>query len=211
MLKAIIFDFDGTVADTFDTIVGISNRLALEFGYKQAAPEEIDQIKSLSSRDIILRSGVSIFKLPLILRRLKHELNNEIHRLIPLPGIREALGELKEKGYILGIITSNDRENVMLFLQKNQLQELFDFIYSGASIFGKSRVINRFLNQAQIKPKEVIYVGDETRDIEAAKKSNIKMIAVSWGFNSETVLALHKPDFLLHQPNELIQVIGNLQ
>ena len=211
MLKAIIFDFDGTVADTFDTIVQISNRLALEFGYKQAAPEEIEKIKNLSSREIIIQSGVSIFKLPFILRKLKNELNNEIHRLNPLPGIREALEELKMQGYRLGIITSNDRENVTLFLEKNQLKELFEFIYSGATIFGKSRVINRFLNQAHLAPEEVIYVGDETRDIEAAKRSKIKMIAVSWGFNSKTVLAEHNPDFLIHHPHQLIQAIASLK
>ena len=210
MLKAIIFDFDGTVADTFDTIVVISNRLALEFGYKQAAPEEIEHIRNLSSREIIRQSGVSIFKLPLILRKLKNQLNNEIYRLNPLPGIDEALADLKMQGYRLGIITSNDRDNVMLFLEKNNLQELFEFIYSGANIFGKSRVINRFLKQAHLAPEEVIYVGDETRDIEAAKRSNIKMIAVSWGFNSKTVLAEHNPDFLIHHPNELIQVISTL-
>ncbi|GET42426.1 HAD-IA family hydrolase [Microseira wollei] len=211
MLKAIIFDFDGTVADTFDTIVAISNRLALEFGYKQAAPEEIEQIRNLSSREIIRQSGVSIFKLPFILRKLKNELNNEISRLNPLSGIDEALSELKRQGYRLGIITSNNRENVMLFLEKNKLQELFEFIYSGANIFGKSRVINRFLKQANLTPQEVIYVGDETRDIEAAKRSQIKMIAVSWGFNSKTVLAEHNPDFLIHHPKELIQVISTLR
>ncbi len=210
MLKAIIFDFDGTVADTFDTIVAISNRLSLEFGYKQAAPEEIEHIRNLSSREIIRQSGVSIFKLPFILRKLKNQLNNEIYRLNPLPGIDEALADLKMQGYRLGIITSNDRDNVMLFLEKNNLQELFEFIYSGANIFGKSRVINRFLKQAHLAPEEVIYVGDETRDIEAAKRSNIKMIAVSWGFNSKTVLAEHNPDFLIHHPNELIQVISTL-
>ena len=211
MLKAIIFDFDGTVADTFDTIVGISNRLALEFGYKQAAPEEIEQIKNLSSRQIIKQSGVSILKLPFVFKKIKNELNNEIYRLNPLPGIREALEELKKQGYRLGIITSNDRDNVILFLQSNNLQELFDFIYSGATIFGKSRVINRFLKQAHLAPEEVIYVGDETRDIEAAKRSNIKMIAVSWGFNSKTVLAEHNPDFLIHHPQELMQAIDTLK
>ena len=125
--------------------------------------------------------------------------------------MREALEELKMQGYRLGIITSNDRENVTLFLEKNRLKELFEFIYSGATIFGKSRVINRFLKQANLAPEEVIYVGDETCDIEAAKRSKIKMIAVSWGFNSKTVLAEHNPDFLIHHPHQLIQAIASLK
>lgn len=207
MLKVIIFDFDGTVADTFDAIVRISNQLALEFGYKQASPEEIVHIKSLSSRQIIQQSGVSVFKLPFILQKLKSELNNEIHYLKPIPGIREALLEIKNKGNHLGIITSNARENVILFLQKNDLEGVFDFIYSEARIFGKSRAINQFIKRAKLKPTEVIYVGDETRDIEAAKRSHIKMIAVTWGFNSKKVLQEHHPDFLIHHPQQLVEVI----
>ncbi len=58
--------------------------------------------------------------------------------------------------------------------------------------------------------EEVIYVGDETRDIEAAKKINSKVIAVSWGFNTKEALARHNPDFLIHQPSELLDVMGSL-
>jgi len=62
-----------------------------------------------------------------------------------------------------------------------------------------------------LNPEEVIYVGDETRDIEASQKINIKVIVVSWGFNSRTVLAEHNPDFLIHQPQELIEVMKSLR
>jgi phosphoglycolate phosphatase len=210
MLKVIIFDFDGTVADTFDTIVKIGNKLALEFGYKPALPEEIPSIKNLSSREIIRQSGVSVLKLPFLLKRLKTELNNEICKLNPIDGIEEALRELKNQGNKLGIITSNDKENVVAFLQKHNLDELFDFIYSGATIFGKSRVIKRFIKQAKLSPQQVIYVGDETRDIEAAKRSQIKMIAVSWGFNSKEVLQKHHPNFLIDRPHELTEVMEKL-
>ena len=89
------------------------------------------------------------------------------------------------------------------------MQKVFDFIYSGTT-FGKSKVINKLLNQNNINPQQAIYVGDETRDIEAARKSNIRAIAVSWGFNSKELLAAQNPDFLIHQPNELIDVIGSL-
>jgi phosphoglycolate phosphatase len=53
----------------------------------------------------------------------------------------------------------------------------------------------------------VIYVGDETRDIEAARKIQIQVIAVSWGFNSREVLAEQKPDFLISHPSQLIEVV----
>jgi phosphoglycolate phosphatase len=211
MLKVIIFDFDGTIADTFDAIVNISNRLSTEFGYKQTTPEELDEIRNLSSKEIIRRSGVSIFKLPFILRKFKLELNREIHKLKTISGIKDSLIQLKHQGNRLAIITSNDRENVIKFLQNNNLQELFDTIYSGATLFGKSKVINKFIREQNIEAAEAIYVGDETRDIEAAKKSKMKTIAVSWGFNSEAVLAAHQPDFLIHHPSELVTVVEQLQ
>jgi phosphoglycolate phosphatase-like HAD superfamily hydrolase len=209
--KVIIFDFDGTIADTLDAIVNISNRLAADFGYKQTSIAEIAQLQNLNSRQIIKQSGISIFKVPFLIRKVKGELNKEIQRLKPIPGIKEALIDLKSQGNELLIITSNSKENVMLFLEKNNMHDLFNFIYSGATLFGKSKVINKILLQENLKFEEVIYVGDETRDIEAARKSYIKAIAVSWGFNSQEALAAQNPDFLIHKPNELINVIASLQ
>ncbi|PMB02817.1 carotenoid oxygenase, partial [Fischerella thermalis CCMEE 5196] len=85
----------------------------------------------------------------------------------------------------------------------------FEFIYSGITIFGKTTIINNLLKQKQLKPEEVIYVGDETRDIEASKKANIKVVAVSWGFNSPEVLAKQNPNYLIHHPSELLDVVNN--
>ncbi|MBH8574066.1 HAD-IA family hydrolase [Nostocaceae cyanobacterium CENA369] len=205
--KVIIFDFDGTIADTVDALVSIANRLAVEFGYVQITEEELALLRNLTSREIIKYSGISLFKIPFLLKKVKSELKNKIHEFKPIPGIQEALTELKNQDYRLGIITSNSKENVTGFLKSNELDNLFDFIYSGVTIFGKTTIINNALRQKQLKPQAVIYVGDETRDIEASKKANIKVIAVTWGFNSPEVLAKQNPDFLIHQPSELLEVI----
>lgn len=209
--KVIIFDFDGTIADTLDAVVNISNRLAANFGYKQTSQEEIAQLKNLNSREIIKQSGISIFKVPFLIRKVKAELNKEIKNLKLIPGIKEALVQIKNQNHQVLILTSNSKENVISFLQQNDMQDLFDFIYSGATLFGKSRIINNILKQENLNSKEVFYVGDETRDIEAARKSEIKAIAVSWGFNSKKVLAEQNPDYLIHHPEELIYVIENLK
>lgn len=205
--KVFIFDFDGTIADSLDAIVSIINRLAVELGYKPTTKEELAQIKKLNSREIINQSGVSIYKLPFLIKKVRAELNKEIERLSPIPGIKEALIELKNQDNKLGILTSNSKQNVIEFLEKNNLQDLFDFIYSEKTLLGKDKVINKILKQENIKLEEVMYVGDETRDIEAARKSRVKAIAVSWGFNSKEALAEQNPDFLLHQPHELIDVV----
>ncbi len=207
--KAIIFDFDGTIADTVDALVCIANRLAEEFGYVPIAPEDLAMLKNLSSREIIKYSGIPLFKIPFLVKKVKSELKSKIPELKPIPGVKDVLIVLKSQGNRLGIITSNSQDNVTEFLKANNLEDLFDFIYSGVTIFGKTTIINNVLKQQQLNPQKVIYVGDETRDIEASKKANIKVIAVAWGFNSAEVLASQNPNFLIYQPSELLEVVNN--
>jgi phosphoglycolate phosphatase len=209
MIEVIIFDFDGTLADTIDVLLSITNRLSVEFGFKSATKEELAQLSNLTAWQILRYSGISIFKLPLLIRRLKTELRSEIPNIQLFPGIKEVLLKLKNSGFQLGIITSNSRDNVLVSIQNNGLQDSFDFIYSGTT-FGKHKVINRWLKEHRIKPEQVIYVGDEIRDIEAARKTRIKVIAVGWGFNSREALVAHNPDFFLESPQELIGAIHNL-
>ena len=210
MTKVIIFDFDGTLADTIDILLSITNRLAAEFGFKSATKEELAQLSNLNSWQILQYSGISIFKFPLLIRRLKAELQSEVPHIQLFPGIKEVLLELKKRGFQLGIITSNSRENVLGALEKNGLQDTFTFIYSG-STFGKHKVINKWLRIENIHTEKVVYVGDEIRDIDAAKKTGIKVIAVGWGFNSPQALAAHNPNFLIEHPQELIEIMNSWQ
>lgn len=205
--KVIIFDFDGTIADSLGVLVDISNRLAVQFGYKQTSLAELAQIQNLTSREIIKQSGISIFKVPFLLKKVKAELSSEIETLSLFPGMKEALIELHQLGNKLVIISSNSKANIIAFLEHNNLADIFYYIYSGSTIFGKDKVINRFIRQENIDIEDVIYVGDETRDIESAKKSKVIAIAVSWGFNSKEVLAKQHPDFLIKQPSELIDIL----
>ena len=210
MTKVIIFDFDGTLADTIDILLSITNRLSAEFGFKSATKEELAQLSNLNSWQILQYSGISIFKFPLLIRRLKAELHSEVPHIQLFPGIKEVLLELKKRGFQLGIITSNSRENVLGALERNGLQDTFTFIYSG-STFGKHKVINKWLRIENIHTEKVVYVGDEIRDIDAAKKTGIKVIAVGWGFNSPQALAAQNPNFLIKRPQELIEIINSWQ
>jgi phosphoglycolate phosphatase len=204
-IKVIIFDFDGTIADSRDAFVNIVNRLAPTFGYQPVGTSELEELTNLSSEEIIKRAKICQLKIPFILRQIKKELNKEIGNLKPIYQIGNSLISLKQEGYQLGIITSNLKENVEIFLKNNQLDELFNFVCSGITLFGKNKVIDKFIKQNNLQPHEVIYVGDETRDITAAKKSKVRVIAVAWGFNSPEILAKFQPDFLLDNPQELVE------
>ncbi len=208
MLKVIIFDFDGTLADTIDVLLSITNRLSVEFGFKSVTKEELAQLSNLNSWQILNYSGISLLKLPLVIRKLKANLRNEIPNIQLFPEIKEVLLDLKKRNIILGIITSNSIENVVASLKTNGLEDTFNFIDSGTT-FGKHKVIYRWLKRQKVNLDQVVYVGDEVRDIEAAKRTGIKVIAVSWGFNSQSALAGSGPDFLIEHPAELIAIIDN--
>jgi len=83
------------------------------------------------------------------------------------------------------------------------LSALFDFIHSGRSLFGKDRVIRKLINHEQLQADRVVYIGDETRDIEASRAAGIAVIAVSWGLNRRDLLASLSPDQIADKPDEL--------
>ena len=209
--KVILFDFDGTIADTYQAVANITNELSDEFGYKALNEEELLLIKNLSSREIVKRSEISVFKLPFLVRRIRLELNKEIAELDAISDMVRVLLKLKNRGYILGIVTSNIEENVNIFLNKHGLYSVFSFIYSGTAIFGKHRVLRQVIKEHKLEKSDVIYVGDETRDVRSARKSGIAIIAVGWGFNAAEILQEHKPDYLVDRPQELLEAIADWQ
>ena len=209
--KLIIFDFDGTIADTLDSLISIINRLSSKFGYRKVNEEDVNRFRNQKPWDIFKSLNIPMFKLLFIGREVKTELNKEMESSSIKPTInREILLKLKQDGYNLGILTSNSKDNVNKFLIKHNL-DLFSFIYSVKNIFGKSKTMNNVLKFQNIKPGEVVYVGDEARDIEAARKSKVKIIAVSWGFNSKKILKEHSPDFLINKPKELVETLKRMR
>ena len=205
--STIIFDFDGTIADTLDSVVKIVNNQAEHFGYKTVTKEDIPYLQGKKPREILSYLGISIFKLPLWIKKIHSEINKEIRNMTPTVNISPLLSELyHDKYYNLGILSSNTQENVKQFLDKNELN-FFDFIYTGKSVFGKSHMINKIIKQRKIIKSEVFYVCDEVRDIVAAQKSGIKSIAVTWGYNTQDALQKENPDFIVDTPNELRNII----
>jgi len=206
--KVLIFDFDGTLADTLEVIVKITNDLAEEFGYPPSNQEDLAKIRHLGAWQVIQRSGVSVFKLPLLVRKLQKRLSQEIENTNLFPGMQETLGELKASGHILGVVTSNSGENVHKFLVAHQMQDIFDFVASSTTLFGKHRTLKKIIAKHHFDLGNTIYIGDETRDIEAAHKIGLEVMAVSWGFNSVEALATHTPEYLIHSPLDLIKIIN---
>jgi phosphoglycolate phosphatase len=205
--KTIIFDFDGTLADTLETIAVLYNKVAGDFNCKPVSFEEKERFRSMKSHEFLKECNIPLILLPILALKIKAELRHEIKNIKPFAGIVKALQDIEEAGYKLGVMSSNSVENIKLFLDENNIGKLFEFVHSGKNIFGKDKVILRLLAKHKIKRDSVIYVGDETRDIEALKRIKVPIIAVSWGFNSHEILEKQNPDFLIDDPSDLFNAI----
>lgn len=204
----LIFDFDGTIAKTMLAAKKILDRLSLELNFRKIGNREIEELRGKKTEEIIKISGISLRKVPSAVKKARLLLADEISNLKPVKGMKGVLAQLKKEGCEIGILTSNSKENVEIFLDKNNLN-LFDFIYSGSSIWGKSSVIKDLIKKRKLNSRNIVYIGDETRDIEASRRAEIKIIAVTWGFNNEEILKKQNPDYLAKQPKELVEILSN--
>jgi phosphoglycolate phosphatase len=199
----IILDFDGTIADTLDLGIEIFNRIAPEYNYLLVGPEERELFRTKKPQELFEVYGISRLKLLTLMLRIRKEMRRHVSETKPFYGMDAALREISNSGYGMGILTSNSVENVRKFLGINNLTTLFDFIYSGRSFLGKEKVIRKLLIHEKLSKGRVVYVGDETRDIEASRAAGIPVIAVSWGLNSRDLLASLAPDQIADKPEDL--------
>ena len=86
--------------------------------------------------------------------------------------------------------------------------DIFDVVHTTTSLRGKNTVLDRMVSQYNWAREDIVYVGDEIRDIAAAKKSRFRCAAVAWGFNSVKVLKRYKPDYFLNTPWDLTQLLN---
>jgi phosphoglycolate phosphatase len=200
-----LFDFDGTVADTLGIAHGILNELALEFRFRSLDPEELDHVRTLGTREFIRHLGIGAWRVPRISRRGLQLFQERIARVHPIPGMPAVLKELHGRGHRIGILTSNSETNVLAFIARHRLP-YFHFVRTSSKLFGKSREMRRILKTEGLPPERVLYVGDETRDIEASKEAGLRMAAVNWGYNATEALSSLSPDYLLNHPTELLQI-----
>ncbi len=209
-MRTIVFDFDGTIADTLSVVIKIANKFADHYGYHRIPLSDLPKLREKKPSEVLRHLGISIFKLPIVVRKIRFEMNKEISHLKTAVDLRETLVKLKDNGCILGILTTNSRENVIEFLKNNNL-ELFDFTYSGRAVFGKSRLLKKMIKAKTIPHDDPIYVGDEIRDVEAAKKAGIKVIGVTWGYNTKNALIKAHPNHVVEEPKQLLETILSLR
>lgn len=208
-VKTIIFDFDGTLANSVDLIFDLYNSHTSEFGYLPVERAEFSALRRMGYAKAMRLKKIKARRLPKIAMVLSKEMQKKMNVVVPYDGIVKVLEELQSQGYSVGVLTSNQASLVQEFFKKHNFPE-FDFVVSEKTIFGKHKALRKIIKSYGLKKDDVIYVGDEPRDVVASKKAGVKVIGVLWGLGGAEGFEKNLPDFTADKPSDILKVIKNL-
>jgi phosphoglycolate phosphatase len=203
----IIFDFDGTLADTFPWFAGVINQVADQYGFKRIEAHEVETVRGYEGRQILKHLGVPLWRIPKIASDLRMRMAADIKEVSLFPGTKEFLEDLKDRGARLAVVSSNLAENIGYVLGQD-VATLFSHYACGVSMFGKERKLRSIVKQSGVPRQSVIYVGDEIRDLHSARKVGIAFGAVSWGYNRIEAIQAHGPDLVFDTVADMASKLG---
>lgn len=198
----VAFDFDGTLANTLPWFESIMDQVADKYGFRKASATERAELRYRSAHDILKFLGVPLWKLPAIMTHVRHMMREVAPDVQLFDGIADALTQLRACPLRMTVLSSNSQTNVRRVLGP-QADHWFDDFECGTDMFGKAAKLKRLLARHGVTPERCILVGDEMRDIDAARKAGVHVATVAWGYNHIDALREHRPDQLILTVSDL--------
>lgn len=204
--KLVIFDFDGTLADSFPWFAGIINDTADKFRFRRVEPDQVDGLRGKSAREMMQILGVSAWKLPFIGNYIRKRKAQDLHDIPLFADTPRALRRLHEAGVTLAIVSSNSEANIRTMFGPETAALIAQY-ECGSSLHGKAKRFKAVLRKAGVKTGDAICIGDELRDIEASRKAGIAFGAVTWGYTHGAAMKAAHPDFAFDTFDQMIETI----
>jgi phosphoglycolate phosphatase-like HAD superfamily hydrolase len=205
--KTIIFDFDGTLADTFSLVVDVSYEIA--GNSKRLPPGQIEPLRQLPLLKAVRALGISWWQIPKLTLLTRRRMFSRIREVPVFPGVAEALHGLDMAGYKMCVLTSNHRRNAQSMLRAHGLEQYFSDIVSVpyGNVFFKIYGLRKLVHRNHLKAENCFYVGNEVLDLHAAERSGMRAIATTWGGHDREELAATEPFAIIDKPEELLGLI----
>jgi phosphoglycolate phosphatase len=200
--KLVIFDFDGTLADSFDWFLSVVPELAAKHKFRSFGRDELDELRGYSAAKMLVHFDVSPLRLPAIGRHLHKLAARDAEKISLFEGVEQMLADLVTRGAIVAVVSSSAEANIRRILGAKNVAHI-SYFECGAALFGKRSKIRKVLRKCRVAAKEALYVGDEVRDIEAARAEGVPFGAVGWGFT-------HKHALLERGPEESFDVVSDI-
>ena len=198
-----IFDFDGTLADSLPWFRASFQDMIARFDLAPVRDDEVEGLRGMSAREIMARLNVSMWQLPAITSDMRKRKLAAASEISLFSGIPAMLAELQRTGIKTAIVSSDSEASVRQVLGPAAARiNRFD---CGAAMFGKHWKFRRVARKLGVTPSETICIGDELRDIEAAKAAGMDSGAVTWGYALPSVLQAARPTQLFHSIDEMMR------
>jgi phosphoglycolate phosphatase len=197
-----LWDFDGTLADTFSCMVAAYNGLAARRGLRPIDDPEV--ARGLTPMAFLRSLNIPLVKVPSVLAGVLATVRQDMDRVRLFPGVLEVLEGVGQRGGRMSVLSSNSPDNIRTCLHTNGVAGHFESVVGYRRLLGKGDGIRRFLKERAAAGERAVYVGDEVRDILAARKAGVDVAAVTWGYNTREVLADHHPDYVIEHAEQLL-------
>ena len=198
-----IFDFDGALADSLPWFRASFHDVIARFDLTPVTAEELEGMRGLSAREIMARLNVSMWQLPAIVSDMRKRKLAAASETSLFAGIPAMLSDLQRQDIKTAIVSSDSEASVRQVLGPATAQiTRFD---CGAAVFGKHWKFRRVARKLGAKPSETICIGDEIRDIEAARAAGMDSGAVAWGYALPSALQAAGPTHLFNSIEEMMQ------
>lgn len=200
-----IFDFDGTLADSFPWVLGAMNDVADRFNFRRVREDELDELRRCDAREVMRRLGVRRWKLPMIARYVRTRMAADVAQIALFEGAAEMIEQLSQAGVKLAVVSANGENTIRTVLGPHARQ--FGSFAAGVSLFGKRGKLLRVSRLAGVSPRDALVIGDEIRDLQAAKAARMAFGAVSWGLTQGEALGARGADMVFRQMSDIPAVL----
>jgi phosphoglycolate phosphatase len=205
--RLVIFDMDGTLADSFPWFARNLNAVADKFRFRRVAADEIEAMRHLDTRHLLARFEIPLWKVPLIARHMRALKAQQLGEIALFPGVARMLRDVKDAGVGIAVVTSDTESNTRRTLGAENAARI-DHFACGASLFGKGAKFRQVLRRARIAAGDALAIGDETRDAEAARQVGIAFGAVAWGYANVAALQAANPARVFFSMDEIVTALA---
>jgi phosphoglycolate phosphatase len=208
--KLVIFDFDGTLADSYPWFLTVFEDLAKRYKLPRLEQADLENLRTFDIHQILKEYHIPLWKVVIIGNHLKKLMTSQIGKINLVGGMEPVIERLGEEGVRLAVVTSNAEKNVRHVLGSRNLA-YFDIIESGVSIFGKKSKFQKILKKTGIPASQALSIGDEVRDLKSSRAAKIPFGAVTWGYTNLITLQAHSPEEMFTQPDQILEAVNCCQ